>query len=112
MNPASNRRCWIKLVADIESLPDGPLKPILRYVRKLTLTPARIIPAEADAVFAAGWDDCALHDAVSVCALFNMMNRLVDGLGVRASSEYFEVAGRRLHARGYAGLRAPLSSDT
>ena len=28
--------------------------------------------ADADAIFAAGWDDQALHDTVSMCALFNL----------------------------------------
>ena len=54
---------------------------LLRYVGKLTSNPSKITPADAEAVLAAGWDERALHDAVAVCALFNMMNRLVDGLG-------------------------------
>jgi hypothetical protein len=65
------------------------MKPLLRYVGKLTLTPSRMIPADAEAVFQAGWDERALHDAVSVCALFNLMNRLVDGLGIQAGEDYF-----------------------
>jgi alkylhydroperoxidase family enzyme len=100
------------LLADVEAATDSPIKPILHYVKKLTLSPARISPADADAVFAAGWHDRALHDAVRVCALFNMMNRLVEGLGVRASGEYFALAGRRLHAGGYSGLKALLPSQS
>jgi uncharacterized peroxidase-related enzyme len=94
-----------QLLADIDRAPVGEkLKPILRYVKKLTLSPARMTPADADAVFAAGWSDQALHDAVSVCALFNLMNRLVEGLGIRAGADYFEAASKRLHDGGYAGL--------
>ncbi len=94
-----------QLLDDLEQAPvDEKLKPILRYARKLTLTPARMTQADADAVFAAGWSDQALHDAVSVCALFNCMNRLVEGLGIRAGADYFGAAGRRLHDRGYAAL--------
>ncbi len=74
------------------------------YVRKLTLTPSRITQADADAVFAVGWDEEALHHAVSVCALFNMMNRLVDGLGIEGSARYFKVSSERLFSRGYVGL--------
>jgi len=37
---------------------------------------------DAQAVFAAGWDEQALYDAICVCALFNFMNRLVEGMGV------------------------------
>jgi len=57
----------------------GRMKPLLRYVGKLTLTPAKITPEDAQAVLAAGWHEQALHDAVAVCGLFNMMNRMVEG---------------------------------
>ena len=54
-----------QLMADIGSAAASEqLKPILRYVKKLTLSPARMTQADADAVFSAGWDDRALHDAV------------------------------------------------
>ena len=86
--------------AEIESA----MKPVLNYVRKLTLTPAKITPADAKAVFDAGWDDRALHDLVNICALFNMMNRLVDGLGVAADADYYRESGQRLHDGGYDGL--------
>jgi uncharacterized peroxidase-related enzyme len=80
------------------------MKPLLRYVGKLTLTPAKITPGNAEAVLAAGWEEQALHDAVAVCALFNMMNRLVDGLGITAGDDYFRAAAGRLAGAGYAGL--------
>lgn len=49
------------------------MRPLLSYLAKLTRDPARVSPADARAVLAAGWDERALHDAVSVCALFNFM---------------------------------------
>lgn len=64
--------------------------------------------ADADAVFAAGWDGQALHDAVSVCALFNFMNRLVEGMGLKGDPGYVGMAARALHDDGYAGLRQRL----
>ena len=71
------------LVEDVDTAPvDEKLKPLLRYVRKLTLSPAKMVQADADAVFAAGWPEEALHDAVLVCALFNFMNRVLDGSGI------------------------------
>ena len=60
--------------------------------------------ADADAVYAAGWDEQALHDAVAVCALFNFMNRYVQGLGIPADEAFFDEAGRRLHDFGYQGF--------
>jgi hypothetical protein len=55
--------------------------------------------------FDAGWDERALHDAVSLCGLFSLMNRLVDGLGVTADADYFRIAAARLASIGYAGLK-------
>jgi uncharacterized peroxidase-related enzyme len=92
-------------VDDLDSAPvDERLRPILRYVGKLTRTPSEITQADADEVLAAGWNEQALHDAVLVCALFNFMNRLVEGLGISAGPDYFAKSGRRLHEVGYAGL--------
>jgi len=86
---------------------DERLKPILRYVGKLTSTPSRMTQADADAVYAAGWDEKALYDAVMVCALFNFMNRMVEGIGISADPGYLAMSGSRLHDHGYTGL-APL----
>jgi len=52
------------LLADPGSAPVDPrLHPVLSFVHKLTLSPSRMTAADAEAVFAAGWDDRALHGA-------------------------------------------------
>lgn len=72
------------LMADVETAPIEPkLRPLLAYVHTLTLSPARLTEAQAEAVYAAGWDEQALFDAICVAALFNFMNRIVEGSGVR-----------------------------
>ena len=53
----------------------------------------------------AGWEEQALHDAVAVCGLFSLMNRLVGGLGITAGEDYFAAAASRLADGGYSGLR-------
>lgn len=74
------------LMEDLEtSAINGKLKPILAYVGKLTRTPSMMTEADADRVYAAGWDEQALFDAVSVCALFNFMNRIIEGSGIKAN---------------------------
>lgn len=74
------------LMADLEtSAVDEKLKPILAYVGKLTRTPSLMTDADAVPVYAAGWDEQALFDAISVCALFNFMNRIVEGSGIKAN---------------------------
>lgn len=87
-----------------EARVDQALRPLFAFVKKLTLTPTRISEEDAGKVFAAGWNEQALHDAVSVCALFNFMNRLVDGLGVKDNPNYSRIAGERLSAGGYLQL--------
>jgi len=93
------------LIDDIDVAPvDERLKPILRYARKLTLEPAKMTQADADAVFAAGWDEDALYHAVCVCALFNYMNRLVEGMGIKAPENYFSEAALRIRDLGYGKM--------
>ena len=71
------------LIEDIETAPvDDRLKPVLVYVACLTRTPAKMTEAMARAVYDQGWSEQALFDAIQVCALFNFMNRLVEGTGV------------------------------
>lgn len=93
------------LFEDIKSAPiDSKMKPILAYVQKLTRLPTRRTKADARAVYDAGWNDQALYDAISVCALFNFMNRFVEGIGIVTDQEYFKLSGTRLSQGGYAGL--------
>jgi len=71
------------LVADLDTVAGiDKLKPILRYVQKLNTLPAKIVQADAQAVYDAGWSEHALYEATQVCALFNMMNRIIEGAGV------------------------------
>src|SRR5262249_52338063 len=77
-------------------------QPVLLFLRKLTLAPGEITSADIAPIFGAGWDDRAVHDAVAICGLFNLMNRLVNGLGVEAPQTYIKMAARRLADGGYA----------
>jgi len=71
------------LIEDVESAPvDERLRPVLAYVAKLNTLPSRLVERDARAVYDAGWSEAALYEAVQVCALFNMMNRIVEGTGV------------------------------
>ena len=90
------------LVVDIETAPvEARMKPVLRYARKLTLSPARMTEADAASVYDAGWNDDALYSTVLVTALFNFYNRLVDGVGLALPENYPAEAGKRLATQGY-----------
>lgn len=96
-----------KLLADIDAAPvETKMKPILAYVKKLTQTPSRLVDADAQAVYDAGWDERALHDAISVCCLFSFMNRLVFGHGVKAIPEQYAARGRAHFENGYVRKEA------
>jgi uncharacterized peroxidase-related enzyme len=95
------------LMADPQtSAVEDKLKPILSYVRKLTLTPSMMADADAAPVYEAGWDEQALFDAVSVCALFNFMNRIVEGSGIKSDpleSDPAELEARMKRMGGSTG---------
>jgi uncharacterized peroxidase-related enzyme len=76
------------LVASVDEAPiSDRLRPIFRFVKKLTEQPARIVKSDAEAVFAAGWNEQALEHAIAVCALLNMVNRLADGYGLKGGQD-------------------------
>lgn len=91
-----------KVWTDVDTAPvEERMKPVLRYVRKLTETPSRVTDADANAVYAAGWSEEALVHAIAVCAYFNQMNRLVEGAGIVGSPESYAANAEALVARGY-----------
>lgn len=98
-------------LVDDEGLSAAPvrLRPVLAFVRKLTLDQSRMRAADAEAVFAAGWDERALHDAINVACLFNFMNRLVHGHGILGDPGLWAERGEALRAGGYDPLLDVLS---
>jgi uncharacterized peroxidase-related enzyme len=104
---------FAELLDDIDSADIEPrMKPILRYARKLTETPARMTQGDADQVLVAGWSEQALHDAIQVICLFNFMNRLLEGHGIKGSDELFAARGPMLKEHGYAPLKQAIGLDT
>ena len=90
------------LVEDLETAGiEENMKPVLRFVRKLTKTPWKMVQADADAIFEAGWGEDEHHYAVMICGLFNMMNRIMDGYGVTNTAEFRIERGRMLAEQGY-----------
>lgn len=101
------------LLGDFENAPvDARLRPVLNYVRVLTLTPTKATQRHVDAVFAAGWSERDLHDAILTTCLFNFMNRLLEGHGVKGSAGMFVERGQALHDHGYAPMLAMLAQES
>ena len=82
---------------------DERMYPVFVFIKKLTLTPSEVTQEDADRVYAAGWDERALHDAIEVFALFNFMNRYVEGHGLKAMPGGFAKEGKMLKG-GYLPL--------
>ena len=55
---------------------------MLRYVQKLTRTPAEMNREDVESLRLAGFADAAILDICQVAAYYAFVNRLADGLGV------------------------------
>lgn len=94
-----------KLLFDPDAVQmEARMRPLLEYVRRLALSPHQLVQADADAVFAAGWSERALHDAILTTCLFSFMNRLLDGHGCTGDDQVYKERGLRLAREGYAPL--------
>lgn len=65
---------------------------LLEFVETLTIAPFEIVPQTIDSLTAHGWSRDEIARAAIGCALFNYLNRMADGLGIRldypASGEF------------------------
>jgi hypothetical protein len=77
---------------------------VLAVAAKLTERADGVARPDAEAIFAAGWDETAYYHLVATVALFNYLNRLVEGLGIELDPAYVGVAAQRLADRGYRPL--------
>lgn len=97
---------FARLVDNVEEAPvEEAMKPLLEFAGKLTRTPSAMTASDAQAVYDAGWSEQALFDAISVCALFNLMNRLVEGVGLAVSDQSTALAGKGPLGSGDASAR-------
>jgi uncharacterized peroxidase-related enzyme len=63
------------------------LAATLGLLEKVTLSPDKIVPSDIEKVRAAGVSEAAIVDALHVCFLFNVVNRMADALGYDYGSE-------------------------
>jgi uncharacterized peroxidase-related enzyme len=82
--------------------------PIFAYVHTLTLRPAQVEPSQLVALAQANWDDAVIVQLAAICAFFNVLNRLADGLGLTGDATFFAAAGQRIGTMSYGGTAALL----
>lgn len=73
-------------VGDRSAVTDPGEVAMLDYSAKLTQAPATVTKDDVDGLRTAGWSDSAILDIAQVCAYFNFVNRMADGLGVELES--------------------------
>jgi len=76
---------------------------MLGFLDKLTLDPASLCAADLVPLRQAGLSDDAIEDAIHVCAIFNIFDRMADALGFEVlAPDAAARAARFLLTRGYA----------
>ena len=68
---------------------------MLEFAERLTRAPWDMDQADVDELRQHGFDDRDVHDITQVAAYFNYINRVADGLGVRAGAVYAAVGTHR-----------------
>ncbi|HUJ68718.1 MAG TPA: hypothetical protein VLW86_04310 [Syntrophorhabdales bacterium] len=74
---------------------NGKVRAALAFLEKLTIAPADLSLADIEEMRASGVSDRAIQEAVYVCFLFSVMDRLADAFGFEIHSpEEFRRGGR------------------
>lgn len=84
----------------------APVEPKLRsalaFLEKLTLDPASVTRDDVEPMRAQGLSDAAIEDAIHVCTLFNIYDRLADSFEFDIPDEHgFAMSATMLLKRGY-----------
>ncbi len=85
------------VLADPASAPiDDRLRTTLGLLKKLTLSPDQVGPADVDTVRQSGVSVEAISDAIHICALFNIIDRVADSMQFRIPSQQEFARGANL----------------
>lgn len=78
------------------------LRVTLGFLERLTLSPGEVTPTDVVPLRTAGVSDQAIEDAIQVCALFNLIDRVADALNFDVPSPAsFAQSAEMLLKRGY-----------
>ncbi|TFL17510.1 carboxymuconolactone decarboxylase family protein [Jannaschia formosa] len=98
----------LRIDLDHPELP-ARMKPVLAFVRRLTVDPAGTGPADAQAVYDAGFSEEGLFDVISVTALYNFMNRILEGAGIKRHVRVMEMTDEMRRKYRYTHLWKTIS---
>jgi alkylhydroperoxidase family enzyme len=78
------------------------VRSMLGFLEKLTLSPSEVGQADVDVLRFVGIAERAIEEAIFVCFLLNLMNRLADAFDFEIPSpEQIKRNGRALYKMGY-----------
>ena len=80
------------------------MQPVLAFARKLTLQPSSVAMADAQAVYDAGFSEEGLFDILSVTALYNFMNRILEGAGIKRHKTQLQMSDEMRRKFRYKNL--------
>lgn len=81
---------------------ESKLRSALAFLEKLTLDPASVTATDITPMRAQGLSDAAIEDAIHVCTLFNIYDRLADSFEFDIPDESaFATSASMLLKRGY-----------
>ena len=91
------------MLDDWRSAPiDAKLRAQLAFLEKLTLRPDEVRPRDVEPLRAAGLSDAAIEDAIQVCTLFQIYDRMADALGWHLpDAAGYAASAQNLMRRGY-----------
>lgn len=91
------------VLEDWRSAPiDAKLRAQLGFLEQLTLRPDEVRPRDVAPLRAAGLSDAAIEDAINVCALFSIYDRMADSLGwYLPEPAGYAASAQNLIKRGY-----------
>jgi len=103
-------------LTEIEAIKEGrsdddKFQVVLEFVEQLTVSPKGLSQSDVDAVKSAGWSDQTVEDIVGIAALFALVNRLLDGLGVVGDEESYQQGAGFVASSGYSPAINMLSAQ-
>lgn len=91
---------------------DARLRPVLAFVRRLTVDPSGTGEGDAQAVYDAGFSEEGLFDIISVTALYNFMNRILEGAGIKRHVRVTQMTDEMRRKYRYTHLWKGISKGT
>lgn len=77
-------------------------------MEKLTISPSEVKPEDIESMRSVGVSDKAIEEAIYICFLFSVMDRLADAFAFdMPSAKGFQRGGRVLYSFGYGALSIP-----